>query len=129
MDSPVVAQIFRQLFRHRGCPLLASQAALPVRDPIQSRRSRTDTQCRSISFRNRRKQDDGTLWRHRLDYFPKDMSKELQEYPMITADQLRSRRERPKRVKMLARDFIEGGFILRMGWYRRLNAEIYSVSS
>jgi hypothetical protein len=36
------------------------------------------------------------------------MSEEYQKYPMVTADQLRGRRERPRRVKMLTRDFIEG---------------------
>jgi Putative S-adenosyl-L-methionine-dependent methyltransferase len=36
------------------------------------------------------------------------MSEEYQKYPMVTADQLKGRRERPRRVKMLARDFIEG---------------------
>jgi hypothetical protein len=37
-----------------------------------------------------------------------DMSEEYKKYPMVTADQLRGRRERPRRVKMLTRDFIEG---------------------
>lgn len=35
------------------------------------------------------------------------MRAEYDKYPMYTADQLRERRERPKRVKMLTRDFIE----------------------
>ncbi|RDL42537.1 Uncharacterized protein BP5553_02516 [Venustampulla echinocandica] len=35
------------------------------------------------------------------------MSGEYEKYPMVTADQLKSRRERPRRVKMLTRDFIE----------------------
>ncbi|KAI9851975.1 MAG: hypothetical protein M1824_002210 [Vezdaea acicularis] len=36
------------------------------------------------------------------------MSEEFKKYPMMTAKSLRSRRERPRRVKMLTRDFIEG---------------------
>lgn len=47
-------------------------------------------------------------WQQRSDLFPQDMSEEYSKYPMVTADQLRGRRERPKRVKMLTRDFIEG---------------------
>ena len=47
-------------------------------------------------------------WQQRTDLFPLDMSEEYNKYPMVTADQLRGRRERPRRVKMLTRDFIEG---------------------
>jgi hypothetical protein len=47
-------------------------------------------------------------WQQRTDVFPLDKSEEFNKYPMVTADQLRSRRERPRRVKMLTRDFIEG---------------------
>lgn len=43
----------------------------------------------------------------RTDLFPPDKLREYERYPMVTSDMLRSRRERPKRVKMLARDFIE----------------------
>ena len=47
-------------------------------------------------------------WQQRTDMFPEDMSAEYAEYPMVTAQELRQRRERPRRVKMLMRDFIEG---------------------
>ena len=49
-------------------------------------------------------------WQQRTDIFPPDKLREYERYPMVTSDILRSRRERPKRVKMLARDFIEGTF-------------------
>ena len=44
----------------------------------------------------------------RTDVLPQDKSGEFAKYPMVTADQLRGRKERPRRVKMLMRDFIEG---------------------
>jgi hypothetical protein len=50
-------------------------------------------------------------WQQRTDFFPdlyNDKTEEFKRYRMVTADQLRNRKERPKRVKMLIRDFIEG---------------------
>ncbi len=40
--------------------------------------------------------------------FPEDMSEEYKKYPMVNCQDLRGRTERPRRVKMLMRDFIEG---------------------
>ncbi|KAI9744563.1 MAG: hypothetical protein M1818_002092 [Claussenomyces sp. TS43310] len=53
------------------------------------------------------KPESESNWQQRTDIFPLDMSEEYTRYPMVTADQLRARRERPRRVKMLTRDFIE----------------------
>lgn len=47
-------------------------------------------------------------WVQRSDLSPNDMMKEYKTYPTVTADHLRSRKERPRRVKMLTRDFIDG---------------------
>ncbi|EEH46448.1 uncharacterized protein PADG_02546 [Paracoccidioides brasiliensis Pb18] len=109
MDSPVVAHIFRQLFRHKGCRIRHAHVCMRSSNPIQAR-SRTHQQCRSYATKptlKRRTLEDPTFWKHRTDDFPRDMSKELQEYPMVTSTDLQSRHHRPRRVKMLARDFIE----------------------
>jgi hypothetical protein len=47
-------------------------------------------------------------WQMRTEILPEDKSEEFARYPTVTAEQLKSRKERPKRVKMLMRDFIEG---------------------
>lgn len=47
-------------------------------------------------------------WQQRTDMFVLDMTEEYKAFPTVTANDLRSRRERPRKVKMLMRDFIEG---------------------
>lgn len=51
---------------------------------------------------------DGNMWQPRRNAFPHERMEEFDRYPMVTADMMRNRRERPKRVRMLLRDFIEG---------------------
>lgn len=46
------------------------------------------------------------MWTKRGDY-PRDITEELRTYPLVTAKELRNRRERPRQVKMLTREFIE----------------------
>ncbi|CAJ2500202.1 Uu.00g030550.m01.CDS01 [Anthostomella pinea] len=46
-------------------------------------------------------------WQQRTELFSLDLSDEYKTYPMVTANDLRGRRERPRKVKMLMRDFIE----------------------
>ncbi|EGS18073.1 uncharacterized protein CTHT_0060880 [Thermochaetoides thermophila DSM 1495] len=46
-------------------------------------------------------------WQPRSDIFKQDMSEEFKKYPMVTVNELRNYKERPRRVKMLMRDFIE----------------------
>lgn len=47
------------------------------------------------------------LWTKRGDV-PKNIDKEYWSYPIVTAKDLRNRRERPRQVKMLTREFIDG---------------------
>jgi len=65
---------------------------------------------RTISSRGDGYSRQESNWQQRTDLFPQDRSEEFKKYPMVTADGLRTRRERPRRVKMLTRDFIEGSF-------------------
>ncbi|PGH16383.1 hypothetical protein AJ80_05233 [Polytolypa hystricis UAMH7299] len=128
MDSPIVAQLFRQLFTHRACQLTKSHSALPFRKsgPSQYVHVQYRTLITKTTSSRRRKVDDGSYWRQRADDFPRDMSAELREYPLITAKELRTRAHRPKRVKMLTRDFIDDSLYNPHYGYFSKHATIFS---
>ena len=65
-------------------------------------------------------------WQQRTDHFPQDKLQEFQKYPNVTADGLRGRRERPRRVKMLMRDFIEDSLYNPNYGYFSKHATIFS---
>ncbi|KAF2199648.1 DUF185-domain-containing protein [Delitschia confertaspora ATCC 74209] len=103
MDSPVLTQLFRQLFSHRASRclarklptnLLAARHAPIQRRGLASRRMEGETKSES-------------RWVPRQHVYPEGRTEEFERYPMVTSDMLRNRRERPRRVKMLLRDFIE----------------------
>ncbi|KAI9850233.1 MAG: hypothetical protein M1838_005959 [Thelocarpon superellum] len=106
MDSPLATRIFRRLFRHQYCQAAKASCRPSILSPSSSR-----THRRSISNGSHQSHADPagreSHWQQRTDILPEDKSEEYRRYPMVTADQLRSRRERPKRVKMLVRDFID----------------------
>jgi hypothetical protein len=111
MDSPIISRLFRQLFTHRPCrpcQSLRSHSALPFRIQYGTR---AQVRCVSGGRGGDAASKNESHWQQRTDLFPLDMREEYSKYPMVTADQLRGRRERPKRVKMLTRDFIEGIFV------------------
>ncbi|KAF3898682.1 Protein arginine methyltransferase NDUFAF7 [Trichophyton interdigitale] len=129
MDSPVVSHLFRQLFRHQAT------RSLSYSQPLRARRSLQPCSCghqqsryasRKLGSRRKKEDEDDTIWRHRIDHFPKDMSQELRDYPLVTAVELRNRRERPRRVKMLTRDFIEDSLYNPHYGYFSKHATIFS---
>ncbi|KAK3694601.1 S-adenosyl-L-methionine-dependent methyltransferase [Podospora appendiculata] len=130
MDSPIVTQLFRQLFRHhpacqaqsrRNLAALATSTSTTTtatihhghRLPSHSHHQRRSLSTPSGSGADRAARGSKTVkknesnWQQRTALFPQDMTDEYKRYPMVTADELRGRKERPRRVKMLMRDFIE----------------------
>lgn len=110
MDSPLLNQLFRQLFNHRACQCTRPTS---VRRLNGTRRGLQQYQ-QSRSFLSRRETspkksatNDGTMWTKRDDY-PRDLDQQLRTFPLVTAKDLRNRRERPRQVKMLTREFIDG---------------------
>lgn len=125
MDSPIVTQLFRKLFRHHPtCQSRRNLATLAtaIQDVRRQRLRRLQQlQPQHISqhrpYVSRRRGGPASNaasaesnWQQRTDVFQADMSEEFKTYPTVTAMDLRGRRERPRRVKMLMRDFIEGWF-------------------
>ncbi|ROV92847.1 hypothetical protein VPNG_09085 [Cytospora leucostoma] len=113
MDSPIVTALFRQLFRHghpacharRNLTNLASalQHGRQLRQPrVHNSRAVSSGGRGALSASEKERQ-----WQQRNDAFPDERSEEFQRYPTVTSRDLRSYRERPRRVKMLMRDFIE----------------------
>ncbi|KIX01846.1 uncharacterized protein Z518_09573 [Rhinocladiella mackenziei CBS 650.93] len=124
MDSPAIARIFQQLFtrpsRHcLRCSRAPSRTSVPS---VQQRRT----------YALRRRQDDkdgGSAWQQRIDAFPRDMSRQLKEYPRVTAQDLRHRTQRPRRVKMLTRDFIEDSLYNPNYGYFSKHATIFNAGT
>ncbi|KAK4239682.1 hypothetical protein C8A03DRAFT_13919 [Achaetomium macrosporum] len=124
MDSPVVTQLFRRLFGHhpscqsrRNLTTLAAALRDVRRQRLHDQHLHRSAQKhhqhrRTYANRGRGGSEAGTPqsesnWQQRTDLFQQDMSEEFQRYPMVTAMDLRGRKERPRRVKMFMRDFIE----------------------
>ncbi|KAF2099610.1 DUF185-domain-containing protein [Rhizodiscina lignyota] len=103
MDSPAVTKLFRRLFAHETCSTLRTQRLSSVRQQSLAQYHQRR------KYRNQvRSREGGTgTWQQRTSFFPEDKTNEYREYPTVTADQLRAWRRRPRRVKMLMRDFIE----------------------
>lgn len=123
MDSPLINSIFRQLFSPaRGC--LKQQAHL--RSSFQKT---LKEQRRTYALRQGDSDGKGgSNWQQRLDHFPRDVSKQLREYPRVTARDLRYRTNRPRRVKMLTRDFIDDSLYNPNYGYFPKNATIFNLA-
>jgi hypothetical protein len=138
MESPAVNGLFRRLATHRFCqqsrhlqPTIyhqqwrqnsstaqstaPKQKPTPRAPPPPRERSRKDVKTTSESN-----------WQQRTDAFPEDRGEEFKKYPTVTADALRTRKERPKRVKMLMRDFIEDSLYNPHYGYFSKNVSIFS---
>ncbi|KAJ9660815.1 hypothetical protein H2198_002354 [Neophaeococcomyces mojaviensis] len=123
MDCPMVNQIFRQLFTTPARNCLRQQAR--TRNAYQSMIS---GQRRHYALRKTDADGQGgSTWQQRIDHFPKDMTKQLREYPRVTAKQLKHRSERPRRVKMYTRDFIDDSLYNPNYGYFPKNATIFNL--
>lgn len=58
------------------------------------------------------KRSNESDWQQRTELFSFDMSEEYKSYPLVTAQELKGRKERPRKVKMLMRNFIEGEYAM-----------------
>jgi hypothetical protein len=116
MDSPIVAQLFRQLFHHRppGCKGIRNlpriRNGLRTTAIVGHSQSRFYVAGRPSSDRGMKKNE--SRWQQRTNILPQDRSAEFAEYPYISAAELKERTERPRKVKMLLRDFIDGKILL-----------------
>ncbi|KAM0440896.1 hypothetical protein ACHAPT_000198 [Fusarium lateritium] len=101
MDSPIVAQLFRQLFRHRprGCkgnlPRLPN-GTLPGRATAAAHhQTRLYAAGRPSSDRGMKRNE--SRWQQRTHILPQDRSAEFAEYPYISLAELKQRKERPRK--------------------------------
>ena len=121
MDSPAVNRIFRQLFAHETCSryltyrprnLNASSSSTSACGPItQTRTFLWDSAGQKPATKRYGGKEDekkNQFWRARNDLLLADHTEDYKRFPLVTADHLRPRKERPRRVKMTVRDFIEG---------------------
>ncbi|RCI13129.1 hypothetical protein L249_1287 [Ophiocordyceps polyrhachis-furcata BCC 54312] len=95
MESPppLASKLFKHLFQRRS--------------PACLRRHYGSMAKSASSIRDRGMKTNESRWQQRTNVLPEDRSEEFLKYPYLTARDLRRRTERPRRAKMLLRDFIE----------------------
>lgn len=108
MDSPVVTQLFRQLFRQPHPACLArrnlTNLATALHRGRQLRTVRALSSGRGAVSQGEKEKE----WQKRTNVLTKETIDKASRYPMVTARELRGYKQRPRRVKMLMRDFVEG---------------------
>ena len=112
MDAHLLSRVFRQLFSHQTCSRLCyprHASAYNYRRAFSYSRSYAKPKPGKEPF------NQDSNWQQRLDYFPADRSREFEKYPLVTADSLRTWKKRPRKVKMLTRDFVEGKAMTSFG--------------
>ncbi|EGR47424.1 uncharacterized protein TRIREDRAFT_4536 [Trichoderma reesei QM6a] len=96
MDSPIVAHLFRQLFRHRprGCQGLRNGLARSShRQPTRGLATRPSI--------DRGMKTNESRWQQRTHILPEDRREEFAEYPYISLQELKTRTERPRREAVI----------------------------
>ncbi|KAI4241034.1 MAG: hypothetical protein L6R40_004782 [Gallowayella cf. fulva] len=105
MESPLITSLLRRLLSHQTCSRRHFYTSPPRGIPyIQSRRYQRSSNGPIYSGKASQATE---LWQQRSDILPPDKAEEFAKYPMVTANMLRPRKDRPRKVKMLTRDFIE----------------------
>ncbi|WPH02530.1 Hypothetical protein R9X50_00539500 [Acrodontium crateriforme] len=123
MDSPAVNQLFRRLASHSFCR--RSSCLQPIAQQWHSH-STNSRNKRALSSNKKPKTTNESSWQQRTDHFPLDKAEDFKRYPTVTSDALRGRKERPRRVKMLMRDFIEDSLYNPHYGYFSKNVTIFS---
>ncbi|TQN70192.1 Protein arginine methyltransferase NDUFAF7-like protein [Colletotrichum shisoi] len=153
MDSPAVTRLFRELFRRPACqsrrhctaatstlPALSQRrphphnhhhktAAATTRPPTGINGPSTSQQRREYAvktFAEKQEKTNESKWQQRTSLFPNDRADEFDTYPTLSSRDLAARSTRPRKVKMLTRDFIEDSLYNPAYGYFSTQAVIFS---
>ncbi|EQB51778.1 hypothetical protein CGLO_08648 [Colletotrichum gloeosporioides Cg-14] len=139
MDSPVVTRLFRELFRRPACQsrrqcttAAAAAGSLPtLRHSTQNAAAAAaqPQQRRHYAVKTSQPRGERTnesKWQQRTSLFPSDRTEEFDTYPTLTSAELAARSTRPRKVKMLTRDFIEDSLYNPAYGYFSKQAVIFS---
>jgi hypothetical protein len=110
MDSPIVTRLFRELFRHPACQSRRSLSRLKLASQYGPTTQRRQYAVRKANPKEEKSNE--SRWQQRTNIYPEDRSDEFVTYPFLTAQNLRTRTQRPKKARMLLRDFIDGAVLL-----------------
>ncbi|TWU75346.1 hypothetical protein ED733_006973 [Metarhizium rileyi] len=129
MDSPFMAQLFRRLFQHRptGCQARAHHLRHGLAPAANSRHRHQQTSPYATrASRDRGMKSNESRWQQRTNLLPEDRREEFAQYPYISMAELQRRKERPRKVKMLLRDFIDDSLYNPSYGYFSKQAVIFS---